>query len=120
MARRIDIRYKAGDTRGITVQITDENGAVDLTSIAGGTGDIEFGIFRDSKRVSNLVKKTFTGGGITITTASTGTIQIALLRSDTVELEKGYYPYEISLITDASTEGTVLEGLIILERSRLK
>lgn len=120
MTRRIDLTYKAGDTRGIVVTITDSSGAVNLTAINNGTGDIEFGLYDDRKGITERIKKTFSGGGISITDVTNGITKVNLLRSDTAEFDRGFYPYEVSLITDADNEVAVLEGVIQIERSRLR
>lgn len=103
----------AGDTIQIEDTVVDSEG--DLKDLSGA--DIVFGLAAYPGE-SVIVEKTITGGGVSITDAAGGVLQVTLQPSDTESLgspDGTEYYYEIEVTDSDSITQTVTTGTITLQ-----
>lgn len=102
-----DVEMYTGDSRTISIAVTDENGdAVDVSTAQAA----EYGIF-DLAGVQYISKRR--GFGVEI---ATNVVTATLLPADTVDLAPGLYTHEMEIIDADAAVHTVYQGEILLKR----
>lgn len=96
----------AGDTRQITISVTDEDGAaLPLTGY-----DAIWVVYKQTTK--ELILSKVLGSGIMIPTPANGQIIIDLLPEDTEDITPGKYLHECEISTSSTDVSTVTTGII--------
>ena len=100
----------SGDSKVITVTVTDADGAA--VNLTGAT--ISYVIFDDG---SATITKTV-GSGITVTDAAAGTFTITLAASDTASLAGAYY-HECQVTDSSGNISTIFTGTVTMNEDMI-
>lgn len=101
----VDFSMYSGDSRTITIQISDENGdAVDISTATA----VSYGIFKSSG-ISVLEKELDDG-----LEAAGSVVTITLEPEDTEDIPAGNYVHECQITLADATVATVLQGQIAI------
>lgn len=107
-----DFKMYAGDSKLVTVTVTDENDtSLDITGV-----NIEWVVKRNVRSTIKNVYKSSQAGGITITNPLIGEFQIKLDPADTVALS-GIFYHEAELTDVQGSVSTLFTGNLTIELS---
>jgi hypothetical protein len=107
-----DFKIVAGDSKNITITITNDDG-VGLNLL---NATIKWVLKKSTKNTANVLLKTEIDG-ITITDSQNGVMQIKLLPSDTLELGGSRLYHECEVTDQSGNVSTVTSGIVSISHS---
>lgn len=109
-----NIAVYPGDGRTVTFDILNQDDSLKPLNLA--SSDVIWELYREPQHIKIVTKTTVGNGGVKITSASEGLVQVSILGADTQNLKiGGLYKHYLRVVNGAGQPSTVAEGNLTIK-----